>query len=237
MPPAPRFPAALTRRCARTAEEGPSPPRVQGAVLEFRLRRRTQTVYINEQRSQSYTLDDTWSVAHVIAHIAQSLGMRRWPAVGCALHPYGGTGAHGRGPIRTTRRDGPVRARPGLRDASRYGLLLLGKEEEVRQRREDLDGQWLQRRMSISPNELAISMSAPTGSASGAGGAGSVTTLRQLRTSSSSNSIPSLVTHAAQPVGQGGRRGRVARPASGSRLTWTRRWHPPAYRPPPPMPR
>src|SRR5262249_1996076 len=40
-----------------------------------------------------------------------------------------------------------------LRDISRYGLLLLGKEEEVRQRREELEGQWAHRRMSIAPGE------------------------------------------------------------------------------------
>ena len=38
----------------------------------------------------------------------------------------------------------------GLRDASRYGLLLLGREEEVRQRREELEGQWASRRQSTT---------------------------------------------------------------------------------------
>ena len=43
----------------------------------------------------------------------------------------------------------------GLRDATRYGLILLGNGEEARQRREDLEGQWANRRMSIMPSEFA----------------------------------------------------------------------------------
>jgi len=48
--------------------------RAQTSPLEFRVSRRVQTVFVTDQRSQQYTIDETWPVARVVNFVAQQLG-------------------------------------------------------------------------------------------------------------------------------------------------------------------
>ena len=38
------------------------------------MSRRVQTVFVTDQRSQQYTIDETWPVARVVNFVAQQLG-------------------------------------------------------------------------------------------------------------------------------------------------------------------